>query len=116
MCVLHPHSCYCVLTYVPDIIALLIVGFFLMVAFVFWQHYLERTHVLASTSPEALARSKSTWRPPPLMKLSLWKRAKGKFAVIQGIAFLNWCSFISWYFWTQVSRHPASVSVSISEL
>ncbi|KAF7378142.1 MFS general substrate transporter [Mycena sanguinolenta] len=39
---------------------------------------------------------------PPLMKLTLWTRANGRFAVIQTIAFLNWATFISWYFWLQV--------------
>jgi hypothetical protein len=36
------------------------------------------------------------------MKLSLWTRAKGKFAAMQAIAFLQWAAFLSWYFWAQV--------------
>lgn len=40
--------------------------------------------------------------PPPLMKLSLWSRAHGKFAVMQLIAFLEWSAFQSWYFWAQL--------------
>jgi len=36
------------------------------------------------------------------MRLSLWKRAKGRFAVMQLITFLNWCSFMSYNFWVQL--------------
>jgi len=36
------------------------------------------------------------------MKLTLWTRAKGRFAVIQVIAFLEWSAFLSWFFWAQV--------------
>ncbi|KAJ7776161.1 MFS general substrate transporter [Mycena metata] len=39
---------------------------------------------------------------PPLMKLSLWTRANGRFAVIQAIAFLEWSAFLSWYLWSQL--------------
>lgn len=50
--------------------------------------------------------------PPPLMKLGLWGRANGKFAVMQCIAFLEWSSFISFTFWALVSLpsnlHPIS--------
>jgi len=55
-------------------------------------------------SPEVFARrlervqqdpnTVSMWTPPPLMKLSIWGRAKGRFAVIMIIAFLNWSSFM----------------------
>ncbi|KAJ7916039.1 MFS general substrate transporter [Mycena leptocephala] len=69
------------------IIALLIVGVLFIVMFILWQHHLEKN--------EGKGR-------PPLMKLSLWARAEGKFAVMQAIAFLEWAGFISWYFWAQV--------------
>ena len=36
------------------------------------------------------------------MRLSLWTRANGRFAVMQLIAFLNWCSFMSYNFWVQL--------------
>ncbi|KAJ7820491.1 MFS general substrate transporter [Mycena leptocephala] len=39
---------------------------------------------------------------PPLMKLSLWTRAEGKFAAMQAIALLQWAAFLLWYFWVQV--------------
>ncbi|KAF7327956.1 Glycoside hydrolase family 38 protein [Mycena kentingensis (nom. inval.)] len=71
----------------PYIIALLILGVLLLAAFLFWQRYLEK--------------NRETQRPP-LMKLSMWSRAKGKFAVMQSIAFFQWAAFLSWYFWAQV--------------
>jgi hypothetical protein len=36
------------------------------------------------------------------MRLSLWTRANGRFAVMQLIAFLTWCSFMSFNFWVQL--------------
>ncbi|KAF8215201.1 major facilitator superfamily domain-containing protein [Mycena galopus ATCC 62051] len=69
------------------IIALLIVSVLFLVLFVLWQHYLEK--------------SEGNQRPP-LMKLSLWSREKGKFAVMQAIAFFQWAGFLSWYFWAQI--------------
>ncbi|KAJ6453099.1 MFS general substrate transporter [Mycena sanguinolenta] len=69
------------------IIALLIVSVIFLAVFLLWQHYLEKN--------EGKQR-------PPLMKLTLWKRAKGKFAVMQAIAFFQWAAFLSWYFWAQI--------------
>ncbi|KAJ7506829.1 MFS general substrate transporter [Mycena galericulata] len=69
------------------IIALLIVSVLFLALFIIWQHHLER--------------NEGTMRPP-LMKLSLWTRAKGKFAAMQAIAFFQWASFLSFYFWSQV--------------
>ncbi|KAJ7028424.1 MFS general substrate transporter [Mycena alexandri] len=69
------------------IIALLFISVLFLGLFVFWQHYLEKN---------------SGTKRPPLMKLSLWSRAKGKFAVMQAIAFFQWAAFLSWYFWAQV--------------
>ncbi|KAJ7725203.1 MFS general substrate transporter [Mycena metata] len=71
----------------PYIIALLVVGVLLIVIFLFWQRRLENS--------EGRLR-------PPLMKLSLWTRAKGRFAVIQVIAFLECSAFLTWYFWSQL--------------
>ncbi|KAJ7734755.1 MFS general substrate transporter [Mycena maculata] len=59
----------------------------LLSTFLLWQHYLERS--------EGVHR-------PSLMKLTLWTRAEGKFAVMQAIAFFEWAAFLSWYFWAQV--------------
>ncbi|KAG5645961.1 hypothetical protein DXG03_004753 [Asterophora parasitica] len=47
-------------------------------------------------------RTRSLLSPPPLMKVSLWRRANGRFAVMMCIAFLTWCSFLSWVFWAQL--------------
>jgi len=80
---------------VLDIIALLVVGVLLIIAFLFWQHYLEK-HL----SNEHLSAGRRL--PPPIMRLSLWTRANGRFAVMQLITFLTWCSFMSWNFWVQL--------------
>ncbi|KAJ7916041.1 MFS general substrate transporter [Mycena leptocephala] len=69
------------------IVALLIVSIFSLAIFILWQYHLEKN--------EGKGR-------PPLMKLSLWSRGKGKFAVIAVIAFLEWAAILSWYFWAQV--------------
>jgi len=69
------------------IIALLIISVLFLAMFLLWQHYLEKNEGK---------------RRPPLMKLTLWSRAKGKFAVMQAIAFFQWAAFLSWYFWAQV--------------
>ncbi|KAG6901627.1 hypothetical protein C0995_009795 [Termitomyces sp. Mi166 len=99
----------------PYIIALLIVGVILVVVFILWQAHLEKLQaqreeqlrsynenadIAQLSAPPTVARS---WlSPPPLMKLSLWKRAKGRFAAIMLIAFLEWCSFLAWAFWAQL--------------
>ncbi|EIM85299.1 efflux transporter [Stereum hirsutum FP-91666 SS1] len=81
------------------IITLLVLGVAFMVLFVLWQLYLERVQA-DPTNP--LARAHSKWTPPPLLKMSMWKRANGKFAIMQLIACVNWCSFMSWTFWVQL--------------
>ena len=77
------------------IIALIVIGVLLIALFLLWQHYLERVR-------EDPTQAKSRWTPPPLMSLSIWTRAKGRMAVMLTIAFLEWCSFLSWTFWAQV--------------
>ncbi|KAG2114841.1 major facilitator superfamily domain-containing protein [Suillus clintonianus] len=79
----------------PYIIALLIVGVFMVSLFLLWERYLEQISDDPSMTPSA-------WTPPPLMRLSLWTRAKGRMAIILVIAFLNWSAFISWSFWVQL--------------
>lgn len=86
-----------------DIIALLVVGVFMVSLFLVWERYLEQ--VLDDPS-----RVSSVWTPPPLMRLSLWARAKGRMAVILAIVFLHWSAFISWNFWVQVCAVPVSLS------
>lgn len=101
-----------------DIIATLIIGVFLIGVFVYWQWFLEKaqnerlkllqqekttTTDTGGSSPTTPPLKKwSTKLPPPVMKLSLWKRANGRFAVMMVIAFLTWCSFFGWMFWVQV--------------
>lgn len=81
------------------IIALLVIGVILLALFVAWQHYLEKIH-----AERAEWAAQAWWTPPPLMKLSIWTRMKGRMAVMLWIAFLEWCSFFSWILWVQV-RH-----------
>ncbi|PCH40218.1 efflux transporter [Wolfiporia cocos MD-104 SS10] len=72
------------------IIALLILGVISLVLYVVWERFLERAQATGSTS---------WWTPPPIMKVSLWARAKGKLAVIFVLAFLEYGSFIVFNFW-----------------
>lgn len=60
-----------------------------------WQYYLERR--LENTD---LARTR--WTAPPLMKLSMWTYAHGRFAVMQIIACINWAAFSCWLVWVQL--------------
>ncbi|KAG6837022.1 hypothetical protein H0H93_016229 [Arthromyces matolae] len=95
----------------PYIIALLVVGVLLVAAFIYWQAHLEKLQEqrneqlrnnLGHVDVAQLAGSRSWLSPPPLMKVSLWKRAKGRFAAMMCIAFLEWCSFLAWGFWAQL--------------
>ena len=70
------------------VIALFIVGIVLVLLFVSWQYYLE----WRLENPD-LPRTR--WTAPPLMKLSMWIRAHGRFTVMQTIACVNWAAFIS---------------------
>ncbi|KXN82110.1 hypothetical protein AN958_03164, partial [Leucoagaricus sp. SymC.cos] len=75
------------------IIALLVVGVFLVGTFIYWQWFLE------------LAESQRLWHdrlPPPVMKVSLWGRAKGRFGAVMVIVILTWSAFIGWTFWVQL--------------
>lgn len=90
-----PCSVHC-LTYAIDIIALLTVGVILVAAFLYWQHYLEKV----MDDPNA---PYSILTPPPLMKMSIWKRGNGGFAAMMAIAALEWSCFLAWVFWMQVN-------------
>ncbi|KAG1904897.1 major facilitator superfamily domain-containing protein [Suillus fuscotomentosus] len=80
----------------PYIIALLIVGVITVALFLVWEWKLER---IIDEDP---SRATSMWTPPPLMRLSLWTRAKGRMTVILAIAFLNWGALFGWSFWVQL--------------
>ncbi|KIM37307.1 hypothetical protein M413DRAFT_13459 [Hebeloma cylindrosporum] len=79
----------------PYIIASLILGIVMIATFLYWQHYLEKVH----ENPDS---PRSVLTPPPLMKLSIWKRANGRIAAMMMIAFTNWCAFLAWTFWVQL--------------
>lgn len=59
-----------------DIIVLLVVGVILVGAFFLWEH-----HVINKTTR------------PPLMRLALWTRAKGRLAAVYMIGFVSWMGF-----------------------
>ena len=96
-----------------DIIALLVVGVFFLVLFIFWERHLERVHVKGGEA------SQKWWTPPPLMPMSIWGRANGKVAAVLVIAFVEWCSFSGFTFWAQVSfkrsfqRYAFSLSITL---
>ncbi|TRM55647.1 major facilitator superfamily domain-containing protein [Schizophyllum amplum] len=79
----------------PYIIVLLILGVFFIAVFMVWQSYLERLQDTPNVPY-------SIWTPPPLMRPSLFARARGRYGVQMAIAFLNWCAFLSWQFWAQL--------------
>ena len=83
------------LPFSSDIIVLLILGVCLVGVFLYWQHILER----AQDDP---ARHHAKFYPPPLMKLTIWTRANWRFAAMMALAFMDWCSFLSWTYWVQV--------------
>lgn len=104
-----------------DIIALLVVGVFFVGVFIYWQWFLEKAQdrrlanrEVESSPPanesdgprrgrvEELADRWCNKLPPPIMKLSLWARARGRFSAVMAIAFLAWSAFIGWTFWVQV--------------
>lgn len=80
----------------------------------YWQYYLEKVRSASPASPSTPSKFDShdveehqhkpriPFSPPPLMRLSLWSRAKGRVAVMYCIAMLNWCAFLGWMFWIQV--------------
>ncbi|WWC61212.1 uncharacterized protein I303_103792 [Kwoniella dejecticola CBS 10117] len=65
----------------PYIISLLIVGVLLVVAFFLWER-----HLINNTSR------------PPLMRLQLWTRAKGRLASVYFIGFIAWMGFVSLFY------------------
>lgn len=64
----------------PDIIALLIVSILMIIAFFFWER-----HVINDTSR------------PPLIRLKLFTRAKGRLASVYFIGFMTWMGFVVRY-------------------
>ena len=62
---------------IPDIIALLIFSVLTIAAFFFWEH-----HVIHRTSR------------PPLIRLKLFTRSKGRLAAVYFIGFTAWMGFV----------------------
>ncbi|KAI0956385.1 hypothetical protein AcV7_006804 [Taiwanofungus camphoratus] len=77
----------------PYIIALLILGVLLLLAYIAWEHFLERAQERKSTT---------RWTPPPVMRVSLWGRGRGMLAVILCLAFLEYGGFLNFSFWIQL--------------
>jgi hypothetical protein len=84
----------------------LVIGVLFVALFIVWQGYLERQQ----DAPNAV---RSWWTPPPLMKLSLWSRGRGKFAAMMIIVLVQWCSFLAWNFWTQVRACFLNLNLAI---
>jgi hypothetical protein len=96
----NPRESSAVHLYFPPYVKLVVIGLFvvginLALLFALWQHYLEWRLDNAD-----LPRTR--WTAPPLMKLSMWPRAHGRFAVMQVIACVEWAAFTSWVLWVQL--------------
>ena len=70
-------------------------GVLLIISFLCWQYYLEKRQ-------QDLSQPRTVWTAPPLMKLSMWGRARGRFTVMQFIACMNWAAFTCWLVWVQL--------------
>lgn len=78
-----------------DIIGLFVVGVVLVLLFGLWQYCLEQRL-------EDPNLPRTHWTAPPLMKPSMWAHARGRFAVMQIIACVNWAAFSCWLVWVQL--------------
>jgi len=88
-------SIQCLTAACADVMALFVLGVLLVLLFIAWQYYLERR----LQNPDLPC---TRWTAPPLMKLSMWTRANGRFAVMQTIACVNWAAFSVWVVWVQL--------------
>ncbi|KXN82108.1 hypothetical protein AN958_03162, partial [Leucoagaricus sp. SymC.cos] len=102
------------------IIALLVIGVLLVCIFVYWQWFLEqavnrrhaKAEVVSSDESQETEREKGLvgrlvdrWcnkLPPPVMKLSIWARANGRFSAVMVMAVLDCSAFFAWTFWVQL--------------
>ncbi|KDQ16905.1 hypothetical protein BOTBODRAFT_619690 [Botryobasidium botryosum FD-172 SS1] len=82
-----------------DILALFLLSVHFLAAFIYWEHRVQKN----STRP-------------PLMRLNLWNREQGRFAIMQLIAFLVWAAFTSWVFFVVVSASKISAAQLIAYL
>ncbi|KAH8831497.1 MFS general substrate transporter [Flagelloscypha sp. PMI_526] len=76
------------------IIALLILGVIFIISFGLWERRLE--HLALGDIPP----SKPVVQP--LLKMSLFRRGGGRYALMMSITFLEYTCFMSWYFWMQI--------------
>ena len=63
--------------------------------FLCWQYYLEKRL-------DDHNSTYSAFTPPPLMRISLWTRARGRLGAVMLVAFTTWSCFQSWLYWIQV--------------
>lgn len=86
------------------IIALLIVGVILLVTFVWWENVLEAGRADWKEGGEDM------WAPP-LLKLSIFRRANGKLTAMLCLVFFVWAAFSGWTFYAVVSspRHDLPI-------
>lgn len=83
-----------------DIIALIVVGVIFLITFALWEHHLEVCMDMESEKDSETTAS--FWTPPPLMRISIWSRSRGKLGVMLVVACVDWCSFMSFTFWQTV--------------
>ncbi|KAF9446080.1 MFS general substrate transporter [Macrolepiota fuliginosa MF-IS2] len=116
------------------IIALLVIGVFLIAVFLYWQWFLEKAQnrrhrrLEVTSAPHDgqnengdQARRLDKWSdalPPPVMKISLWGRGEGRFAVVMVIAFVTWwalpfASFHFLYYQNYLGLRPLEVVVRL---
>ncbi|KAJ6611903.1 major facilitator superfamily domain-containing protein [Mycena sp. CBHHK59/15] len=106
----------------PYIIALLVLSVLFLALFAAWEVRLERAHPLPSSSSASSTPPLSTanptspptsrlarwtaaaraYTPPPLLRPSLFTRARGRVGVMYAIALLQFGAFMVWAFWVQL--------------
>ncbi|KAI9569193.1 major facilitator superfamily domain-containing protein, partial [Boletus coccyginus] len=78
----------------PYIISCLVAGVILVGIFPLWERHLEKA--------QDNTKERGSIRTPPLIKPSLWTRARCRSAVILAIAFLSQGGFMCWVLWVQL--------------
>ncbi|KAJ7064686.1 efflux transporter [Mycena amicta] len=82
----------------PYIISLLVVSILLLVAFALWELHLESVH----SRPGGLYHAACHYTPPPLLRPSLFSRAKGRVGAVYVVAFFQFAGFMIWAYWVQL--------------
>ncbi|KAJ7106912.1 major facilitator superfamily domain-containing protein [Mycena epipterygia] len=81
-----------------DIISLLLLSLLLLALFAAWEVHLERVH----SRPGGAVQRALAYAPPPLLRPSLFARARGRVGVVYAIALLQFAAFMVWAFWVQL--------------